>query len=458
MRRTTPLLAALALACGPANDDAALPEPPDVAVITSSADAVHRDALRSASDALARSPRSSAAWRELGEALEVASLPREAELCYRAARSLAPDDPRLLYRAAIACAQQGELLRAIETMEDVIAESPGYGPAWRRLGFWRLDMGDVDGARSAMQRTRELLPRRPDGHVGLARVEMRAERAGAAVAAALEALDLAPGAPHVRLVVGEALRLAGREAEAAPHLDAGRGAPMVFADPWSEGLRSVADRDDDLVAQARTAEAQRRFGDALALYDEVLARRPDDADLHYRKGVALLATDRAADAVRHLAEASARFPGNFDLALGHANALRAAGRPAEALGALEAVVARWPDEVTPHVITGELYADAADVPSARAAFARAREIDARDLRSRLFEGRMLLRAGQFAAADEVLSGGLDVPGALPALPYYKLLLAARVRNGATPPEMTAIYERAVREHGDAAREALTKPR
>lgn len=70
------------------------------------------------------------------------------------------------YEARLAAGQArlraGELNRAIEHLERALEFKPAQTMAWQELGKARQQLGDVDGARDAWQRGREVAARNGD--------------------------------------------------------------------------------------------------------------------------------------------------------------------------------------------------------------------------------------------------------------------------------------------------------
>ncbi|MEL6712653.1 MAG: tetratricopeptide repeat protein [Planctomycetota bacterium] len=458
-RALGPLLALPLFACG---DDGAppspsdLPAPPDTSRLAELVDDISRAEIVRADAALSRDPGSVAAWSALGNAYEAAHLETRAEECYRAAAALEPAEPRHHYRSAITAQRTGEIDRALRALERTVELDPDYGPAWRRLALWRVDTGDVDGARAAVARAAPLLRGVTDAHVVRVRVELLADDAERAVEAAREAFRIDADDPYVRLVLGEALRRAGRSDEAAPHLAAGQNSTPRFTDPWSVDVARLRNRDADLATEGTRLEKEGRFAEALAAFEKVLARRPDDSNMLHRKGAALLGLGRNEDALEHLEAAHRTLPGDYDIALTRVRALRALNRMDDALTAADAIAARWPDNVQGLVVVGQLRADAGRLEPALETLRRATRLDPRDTRARIVLGRLLAQNRRFAEAVEVLEAGLESAPQAPPLAYYKLLLAAQSYAGLPETRIQATYARAVDAHGDAAQSLLQK--
>lgn len=456
MRRPSPtpclvLLAGLLASCSPEPAPADVPAPPSLERLDELTDSFNAGVIRSATAAVNASPDDAQGWYRLGLAYEAASMNEPALEAYRAAAALDPEDPKAPYRAAICADRAQDPDTAMALMRTVVELAPDYASGWRRLGFLRLDVGDLEGATAAFATVEELLPHNADAPIGFTRTALLADDLEAASRHALEALDRAPEAPYVRLLLGETLRRQGKAAEAAAHLAAGEGSVPSFIDPWSVEITRLRNRDQELVEEAQDLEQRRRFAEALELYEQVLERRPADPFPLLRRAVLLMTMERHAEALAAYDEGVQRLPGNQELATGRVSALRALGRTEEARAAAEDAVERWPEEPMPYLVRGQLDADAGDVPRARASFQRFTALAPGDLRGRILEARILRSTSRPEEAAYVLTKGLDLDELSPPLTYFALLMASQSEAGASQNTLRQTYERAVAVHGEKAR-------
>jgi tetratricopeptide (TPR) repeat protein len=90
--------------------------------------------------------------------------------------------------------EMGALLQAVDAAERETAAAPADGSAWERLGRLRLRAFDREGAREALERTREIAPTE-QGLLDLALVASLAGDVGAEVTACEQATALASDSP-----------------------------------------------------------------------------------------------------------------------------------------------------------------------------------------------------------------------------------------------------------------------
>src|SRR3954462_5409087 len=101
------------------------------------------------------------------------------------------DRPAPYRYAARIYEDMGALSQAVDAAEREVVHAPGDGSAWERLGRLRLRTFDRDGARAALERSRELEPSE-QGLLDLALVANLMGDVGAEVTACEQATQLAP--------------------------------------------------------------------------------------------------------------------------------------------------------------------------------------------------------------------------------------------------------------------------
>lgn len=209
-----------------------------------------------------------------------------------------PGPARLKTAAAVlavaACAgltwwQQG-FWRDSETLyRRAIAMDPASANAEAFLGYTLHEAGDLAGAERHARRALELSPDNHWAWLTLANVQGQTGRLEEAVAAYRRLTDMNPryGRGHyLRGLLQQQLgRLAEAEADLARAAELLADAPM----PW--------------LALAEVRARQRKFPEAAAAYEKVVALRPDHAEAHAGLGYMLVLTGRREEAARHWEEA-----------------------------------------------------------------------------------------------------------------------------------------------------------
>jgi Tfp pilus assembly protein PilF len=109
-----------------------------------------------------------------------------------------------------------------------------------------------------------------------------------------------------------------------------------------QALKIDRRRADGFASLGLMLHGLRRFGEALASYDEGLCLAPDNAELLSRRGVALFELHRPHDALESFERALTADPDHFDALGNYGNALIKLNRPLEALDVYDRALAVAP--------------------------------------------------------------------------------------------------------------------
>jgi len=249
-----------------------------------------------------------------------------------------------LGRARVAL-QQGQVERARQSLEQLVADVPRFGAAHRLLGDTYQRLGAADKAARHVARAAALpaYNAAPDPMVDALGRESRSSVLLLKQASAADlvrdaawreylirrALEFDPANPDVVYEMGALLQQLKRPREALPYFEH----HLDMVDDDQQTLVQIGKCHSDL---GRFAEAEATLRRALALSDDAVGEynlgyvleqvgRADEAERHYQRalalnpglaaaqtnlGTALAARGRFADAVGHLAEAVRLEPGN----------------------------------------------------------------------------------------------------------------------------------------------------
>jgi len=372
------------------------PEPPAVAL--DEADPAVAAAVNRASARVRQTPRSAAAWGELGLIFLAHDFRAEALTCFREAERLDEREPRWPYFCGLTLTQGDpdaaipEFRRAVELWSDA-AESPRL-----RLAETLLGQGWFDEAEEQFRRLLEIQPEdqavAARAELGLARVALERDDWPGSLAH----LDRCASNPCTRKAAHalraeiyqqqgdtEAAAREMRQADAAP---ADAPAPDPFLEEMERrrtGKQALFARvsrllDQDRIEEARIALQQgtRDYPDAAEawlLLGRVQIRRqnypaaeqalrvavrlaPELVDAQFYMGVALFQQGNHRDAAAYFRRATELKP---DYALAYYNlgqCLKREGKEAEAMTALHAAVHSKPHFAQAHASLGELLAHA----------------------------------------------------------------------------------------------------
>jgi TolB-like protein/Tfp pilus assembly protein PilF len=233
------------------------------------------------------------------------------------------------------------LTRAVDYFRQAIEVDPGYALAYSGLSdayvllaarhYGNLsDLEAIDLAGPATQRAMELEPELAEAHASLGLIELQRGRFAEAEAAFRQALSLSPGYTTALVWLGLSMNAQGRYREAfESNQDALRVdplSPIVNSNYALDALRfgdfdgarqrfaTALEIDPDFLVpysgMARVHVAQGQLAQALEWIERALARAPDRAFFHARKGLLLLQIGRPEEAAVSIAKAVQMAPGD----------------------------------------------------------------------------------------------------------------------------------------------------
>jgi len=324
----------------------------------------------------------------LGMQLDAFGLRDAAEIAYRNARQLAPDDFRWAYYLALLYEAQSRPEEAIDAFLVALALRPDYVAGLARLGDVYLLQGRSNEARQRFDRGLELDATCAQCLVGLGRLSLQDQEYERAATQLEQALTIAPWAATIRYPLAQAYRALGRDGEAQGQLDERADAtrniglgrvidrPGVY-DPLLEQLRAVAVAGK-VAYEARGVMAARegRWNEALEQFDKMIEADPEDpvsrnllaitllnmgnreeareqyqetlrldpahAGANIQLGIFLAEDGQERDAISRFRQAVESDPGSNVAHLNLAAALLRDGQPSEAAAAYNALIALDP--------------------------------------------------------------------------------------------------------------------
>ncbi|NNF43617.1 MAG: tetratricopeptide repeat protein [Phycisphaerales bacterium] len=359
-----------------------------------------------------RHPRNAAARGTLGLVYEANDLWHAALATYRQAAVLDPSDVAWRYRMAVTLhgvARTGEAIRHLTRLTET---HPTHAPAWHRLGAWRLEQGDLGGAKRAFEAAATHAPERGAGLSGVGQVQLRRGRYAEAAATLERALALEPDAQRTHYLLGRAYAGAGRDAEAAPHLALGAGAAMQpLPDRNDERLLELIANAPAQVRRARWWLEREQPTDALPLLAAAVSERAEDTTLrceYARACVRAGALDQAETMITALLLSA---PDESCSHLALAECRIAQERWDEALTAANQAITHAPRHAGARLARGRALHALGQSPLAGTTLLTARVIDPDDPEIALALGQTLLDIGQADVARTHLTALAEVgPG------------------------------------------------
>ncbi len=173
-----------------------------------------------------------------------------------------------------------------------------------------------------------------------------------------------------------------------------------LTDPAAQAL-------NDLLNAAQTAIDKRDYAGAVRNYQDYLAKKPDDAIVHYDLGYAYSALNRPADATSEYEHAIALDP-KMAAAYLNLGLTTLDSDPAAAVAALEKAADLSPQDARTKWILGTALEKAGKLPAAIEQYQAARKLDDANFKIRLSLGHALLSAGRASDAETEFRAALTL--------------------------------------------------
>jgi predicted O-linked N-acetylglucosamine transferase (SPINDLY family) len=227
-------------------------------------------------------------------ALHRAGRRREARPLYERALRQHPADAEAQFAYGLCLLEEGDLKGGIAVMRRLLEAKPAHAGGHQALGKALAMSGDRRAAETHLRRALELAPGQADAWIELG--ALLAPSAPAEAEAALrQALARHPRHPGLWCNLGNLLSQRGRRAEAL--------------ECWRKALAINPAQIEAELALALERRADGQFGEAAAMLERAVERRPDLAELHYNLGVTYYHARRPAEATAALNRALAANPG-----------------------------------------------------------------------------------------------------------------------------------------------------
>ena len=351
------------LGCGGWPEDAVEREMPDAPAVPdpdlSAMEPQVGRLLQQAREAVLSGRDSADAWGELGSLYDAHMLTDLAEICYRRALSLDPDDFRWVYLLAIVREIRGaEIVELRELFDGAAAIRPSYAPIHVRIGdsLWRR--GHYEEARDELRRAIELTPDSAMAHRRLGQVLLALGDTRGAAEQLTRAVKLEPRDLAAYSGLAQALMRLGQTERAREVRESARGLEPVAAldDPvYGSQVFMRSMNSSRAFARATAAIRQGAFGHAIEDLGVVLEVRPDDASAHYWMGTAYQRIGELQPAMTHLLQAVRLKPGMVQARLQLGELLCGQSRYAEGVEQYERAAALRPLDADGHYGLGLAY-------------------------------------------------------------------------------------------------------
>jgi len=230
-------------------------------------------------------------------------LTRKAEEILSAHLQKAPGDTTARLVLARVFIRESDLARAADALRAVLRSDPDNLVAHYNLGYVDYKRRDYNDARIHLTRTIELRPDHPEAHYTLGLTEMARGRYDAAIAELERAVAINPRHVGAHFNLTNAYARAGR-------MQAARKEQAIYAE-LSGHSKAQTERATQIATQSVKAiqlVLDRKYPEALAEYESLAARYPDDAPLHNQIGILRLRLGRRDEALAAFKKAATLDP------------------------------------------------------------------------------------------------------------------------------------------------------
>lgn len=287
-----------------------------------------------------------------------------ASVCLKQLRALAPGDFQWAYYELLLHDSTGDLEQARASAGAALDLRPGDVPTLIRAGDLLLAEGEIDAAEAAYGRAASGRPESAAARFGLGRVALERGDAVRAVQILEAVVATEPDGSIVHHHLGMALRAAGHPERARAELSRNRQVPIAMVDPLRDRLDLLGIKQEAVFDRAVRFARSGDHGQAIALYQELLAADDLDVGVHFNLARSLIETGDHGRAEAHLRRAVELRPdhgaAHFNLAL----LLGRAGRAVEASAHLERAAGIDPENLPWRLARARARADAGNTGGA----------------------------------------------------------------------------------------------
>lgn len=354
-------------------------------------------AIAKQADASAAAPSSAVERARLAMIYDANMLYGSALTSYEQAMLGDASQPRWWYYLAMMRSKSSDLASALAALDQAEALEPSYAPIHRTRGFWLLDLGDLEAASQAFDRTLAIESGDAGARAGHARIALMQNRADDAIALLESLANEHPQAGYFRQLLGKAYQQAGRLADAGAVLAGVGSTPPDWPDAWRAeldtyrtGYRAMFERSDRLAAAGR-------FPESLTALESLREAHGTDPVLLAKIGELHLLAGNTNRAEAELQSAIRIDPSYYYAHLHLANLYRERGDANRSLDHVNAILAVHPGFAPAYEAQANVFIDAQDWARAKEALENAVRVGTPSMELRLNIARIAYQLGDHAA-------------------------------------------------------------
>ena len=228
------------------------------------------------------------AYGNLGMLYQAHHLQEAAELCFKNAAQLDPQNFRWIYFFGFVSQESGKLQQAVTAYGQATAIDPGYLPVRLRLGRALLADERFEEAQSVFTGALRLAGQNAVAHAGLGRIAMHEKRYSQAIEHFSQALRIEPGATQLYYPLALAYRQLG-QADVARQVIARRGdREPAIVDPILREIGELTRSSQYFLEVGMAAAREGRYPAARQSFQKAVDANPDDAAARISLGQTLV--------------------------------------------------------------------------------------------------------------------------------------------------------------------------
>lgn len=260
---------------------------------------------------ISRTP-NAGSWGALGELCMAHELLPQAELCFREASSLAPDDPKWIYLMGV-MAEEVDLVQAIALYDRVLTLNRSVAAAHYRRGKALARVGRFEDAEQSLTTAANMSEQHPLVLKAMAQLSMmQGESEGALILIQRAVNDHRAGFD----IIEEAKRLQTSPSEKnmlaiPPESESASARPQItqmLPETWLDGVARRLPQTAEVAAQAGALASQQHYAAALEMYERLIRIEDRNSRAHNFHAMVLMNAGNVQQALAEIRKVCEEFP------------------------------------------------------------------------------------------------------------------------------------------------------
>lgn len=399
------------------------------------------------------------AFGGLGEIYQAYGFDDAALACYANAAKLEPRSFRWEYYAGYLHQRSGDTESALREYQRAATLKPGNASTMLRLGNLELSANHLDSAGAWFAKALALRNSSAAAALtGLGKVALIEQKYPAALKYFQEALAREPQATSIHYQLAMTYRGLGDLRQMQEQMQARGDVEPTIEDPLLNDIGVLKQGKVGLLERGSAAIHEKRFGDAIASYRQMISLYPSDPIAHMYLGVALAKAGKSGEALEQYAQAERLAPGSAPVQYNMGILLIDTGKEEDAIAHFREAIRLDPGLAASHFQLANLLMRHKKDEEAGREYGIVATLEPQNGFARLMQAMASVHSGAYARARSLLE---DASLALPRDPDIANALA-RLLAAAPDPAVRdqrralQIIESLVRsEQGDGFEEGVT---